>query len=393
VTAMTAVSAPPLQATLNATVAAGAPGVIGLVLKPNGFQECIVLNHPDNRNPVRRDSLFRIASMTKPIASVAALMLEQDGLLALTDPVTKWLPEFSSMMVLEDPARRDSPTRPADQPITILDLLTHRSGLTYAYDFEGPLADELAQLCAGLHLPFDGDEWLSQLASLPLVAEPNTKFQYGLSTDVLGILIGRAVGGACEDFLTERIFQPLVMKDTHFLVSANKQDRLTDSYEQKPDGTIIVVDRAADSKWSHPDKFRGCGGGLVSSVDDYLSFARFLFTGMAADGRVLLPTDALARMRQDQLTQAQRRQPAFGQPFFAGQGFGLGVAVVDNEAQQQEVLGFGRNGSIWWDGAYGTSWLATPSDGRISLFFTQFRAHKALQSKLAVSFHDAAFRL
>lgn len=331
--------------------------------------------------------------MTKPVVSVAAMILAEDGVLDLAAPIARWLPEFASPMVLDDPSRNDSAKRPATRPITIFDLLTHRSGLTYAYEFKGDLADNLAKVAADVHAEVDRDIWLGRLASLPLVANPNSKFQYGLSTDVLGILIERAAGSPLGCFLEERIFSHLGMQDTFFCVPPEKLPRLTDAVEQNADGTVTVLDRTIDSKWSKPAKFCGGGGGLVSTIDDFLSFARFLLNGTSQEGRTLLSPDALLAMRGNTLTADQRRVPAFGRPFFAGQGFGLGLAIVDDETAQSEVIGFGRTGDFWWDGSFGTSWLASPSDGHVSLYFTQFRANRAIRPAPAVLFHQAAARL
>jgi CubicO group peptidase (beta-lactamase class C family) len=337
--------------------------------------------------PMSRDTLFRIASMTKPVTSVAALMLVEQGLIALDDPVARWLPELANPQVLTDPGAPLDRTEPARAPITLLDLLTHRAGFAYHFTALGPLADAYAGVFNGFESMVDPASWLGHVADLPLMFQPGTRWHYGIATDVLGALIQRISGMSLDDFFRTRIFEPLGMPDTGFIVPANKLDRLSVSYFDNP-GVLqrVVEDHPAASRWANPQRFQGGGGGLVSTADDYLRFARMLLgrgrlqgdAGERARGPRILSHKSVDLMRMNFLDREQRRIPAFGHAIWAGQGFGLGLAIVDDPTQQL-AFGYRSTGSFGWPGALGTSWLADPVEDMIAIMLIQRRSDEPFQ--------------
>jgi CubicO group peptidase (beta-lactamase class C family) len=338
------------------------------------------------RSPMSRDTLFRIASMTKPITSVAALMLVEEGLIALDDPIARWLPELADPKVLADPGAPLDRTDPARAPITLLDLLTHRAGFAYHFTAFGPLADAYARVFNGFESMVDPAAWIARVAELPLMFQPGTRWHYGIATDVLGVLIERISGMALEDFFRTRIFEPLDMPDTGFFVPASKLDRLSVSYFDDPDTRQRVVeDHPSSSRWANPHRFQGGGGGLVSTAEDYLRFARMLLgrgrlqgdADERARGPRILSHKSVDLMRMNFLDREQRRIPAFGHAIWAGQGFGLGLAIVDDPAQQP-MLGYRSAGTFGWPGALGTSWFADPVEDMIGIMLIQRRSAEPL---------------
>ena len=333
------------------------------------------------RTPMTRDTLFRIASMTKPVTSVAALMLVEDGLIALDDPVSRWLPELANPQVLTDPAAPLDRTVPARAPITLLDLLTHRAGLAYHFTAFGALADAYGSVFNGIDAMVDPGVWLQRVANLPLMFQPGTRWHYGIATDVLGALIQRISGVCLETFFRTRIFEPLGMADTGFVVPSEKLGRLSVSYAIDPaTRQRVVEDHPASSRFARPERFQSGGGGLVSTADDYLQFARMLLgrgrlqgdANERVHGPRLLSHRSIDLMRTNFLSRDQRRIPAFGHIVWAGQGFGLGLAIVDDPAQQR-TLGYRSTGSFGWPGALGTSWFADPVENMIGIMLIQRR--------------------
>lgn len=332
--------------------------------------------------PMNRDTLFRIASMTKPVTSVAALMLVEQGLIALDDPVARWLPELADLKVLVDPAGALERTEAARAPITLLDLLTHRAGFAYHFTSLGPLADAYSRVFNGFEALVDPASWLGHVAGLPLMFQPGARWHYGIATDVLGALIQRLSGLSLEDFFRTRIFAPLGMRDTGFIVPPDKLDRLSVSYLDDPDThQRKVEDHPAASRWANPQRFQGGGGGLVSTADDYLRFARMLLgrgrlqgdADERARGPRILSHASVDLMRTNFLDREQRLISAFGHALWAGQGFGLGLAIVDDPAQRI-ALGYRSTGSFGWPGALGTSWFADPLEDMIGIMLIQRRS-------------------
>ena len=319
--------------------------------------------------PMTRDTLFRIASMTKPVTSIAALMLWEEGKLKLDDPITRWLPEFSQMVVLKDATGPVDETYPAPREITVEDLMTHRAGLAYAFTSVGPIGqaheDALGPPLGGHMTP---DAWLAKLGSLPLSYPPGERFHYSHATEVLGFLVARIEGKPLGQVLKDRIFTPLGMTDTDFWCPPEKRDRMAKLYRINP-----ATDRLQDVSFPHLDSqpvFEPGGGGLISTADDYLKFARMMLGKGEVDGVRLVKASTLEMMAQNRLTDAQRTVPFMGLPFWLGQGFGLGVSVIA-DAEKHAWMGAGSQGAFGWPGAFGTWWQADPSEDMVMIYLIQ----------------------
>jgi CubicO group peptidase (beta-lactamase class C family) len=324
--------------------------------------------------PMQRDTLFRIASMTKPVTSAAVMMLLEDDQLALDTPIAQWLPELANPRVLRDPVGALEHTDAARTPLTVLDLLTHRAGFAYHFTATGPLADAYEAVFNGFESQSSPDAWLARVATLPLMFQPGARWHYGIATDILGVLIQRVSGLSLGDFFRTRIFEPLGMRDTAFWVHESQLARLATAYSIDPTTRErLVDDRSPTSRWANPRRFQGGGGGLVSTAQDYLQFARLLLgRGRVGETR-LLSNRSVDLMRSNFLSRDQRRAPAFGHIVWAGQGFGLGLSIVDDPAQQLP-LGYRSAGSFGWPGAYGTSWFGDPVEDMIGMMLIQRRA-------------------
>jgi CubicO group peptidase (beta-lactamase class C family) len=314
--------------------------------------------------PMQRDTIFRIASMTKPVTVAAALALVEEGKLALTDPVTRWLPELADMRVLVDPTGPLDQTVAATRAITVDDLMTHRSGLAYSFSVLGPIGRAYAQVS----LRQDQDDWLAEVAALPLVHQPGDRLTYSQATEVLGIALSRIEGKSLQDVLTERVLQPLGMSDTGFYVSPDKRVRTATMYRLDADG--LQHDAMGPIPVKEPRFCQG-GAGLVSTVDDYLRFARMLLGGGSVDGVRVLSEDSVRLMRTDQLTEEQKRHPFLGMPFWIGRGFGLNLSVVTDPSKSAQLFGPGGAGTFSWPGAYGTWWQADPQNDLILIYLIQ----------------------
>ena len=323
--------------------------------------------------PVERDTIFRIASMTKPITSVAALMLVDEGRIALRDPIERYAPEFRSMRVLRSPNGPLDETDPAQRSITVEDLLTHRAGFTYAAFHRGPIAQAYRDTLGGdIDSPVGPDQWVAGLARLPLIGQPGSAMYYGCATDLLGFLIARIEGASLGEVLHRRIFSPLGMKDTCFLVPEEKRARRSAAYGFNEDGRLtrrptwggVVVEERP-----HDMTYESGSGGLWSTVDDYLKFARVFLADGAVDGVRLLRPETLKAMMTNQLTSEQRANSVLlGQrPFAVGRGFGLGLSLV-LETDKADFMRRGNVGTVSWPGAYGGWWQADPVDGSVLIF-------------------------
>jgi CubicO group peptidase (beta-lactamase class C family) len=350
-------------------------GVVSMVWRRGeiGYFEALGLRDEAMQMPMERDTLFRVASMTKPVTSAAILMLIEEDRLAFDTPISLWLPELAARRVLRDPAGPLDDTEPAKAPLTVLDLLTHRAGFAYHFTSTGPLAEAYAAAFNGFEAHGDNGAWLARIAGLPLMFQPGSRWHYGIATDVLGVLIERVSGMPLGEFFRTRIFEPLGMRDTAFWVPDAQLPRLATAYGVEP-GTQrrVVEDHPSASRWADPARFQSGGGGLVSTALDYLQFAQLLLgRGRVGETR-LLSHRSVDLMRSNFLTRDQRRLPAFGHVLWAGQGFGLGLSVVDDPAQQL-ALGYRSLGSFGWPGAYGTSWFADPVEELIGLMLIQRR--------------------
>ena len=336
--------------------------------------------------PVERDTIFRIASMTKPITSVAALMLVEEGRIALIDSIARYAPEFSHMRVLRSPNGPLDETDPAERPITFEDLLTHRAGFTYGDFHRGPIAQAYRDALGGdIDSDVAPDEWIARLARLPLIGQPGSAMYYGCSTDLLGLLIARIEGAPLGEVLKRRIFDPLGMKDTSFLVPREKRARRAAAYGFDEEGRLTKrVTRSGVFVSERPDDmaYESGGAGLWSTLDDYLNFARLFLGDGKVDGVRLLRPETLAAMMTNQLTDSQRANSILlGQkPFAVGRGFGLGVSVV-LETDKADFMRRGSAGTVSWPGAFGGWWQADPKDGSVLIFLAHNMVDLAQMAK------------
>lgn len=322
--------------------------------------------------PVERDTIFRIASLAKPVTTVAALMLLDEGRFDLDEPITQCAPELARMRVLRDPNGPLDETDEALRPITFRDLLTHRSGLTYGDFHRGPIGRAHAEtLGATIDNPLTPDAWIARLATLPLIDHPGAGFHYGHSTDLLGFLIARLDGAPLSAVLDRRVLAPLGMRDTGFAVAPEKQGRCAGLCGFDGEGRLTALSTAPGRQAlaQRPDgmTFESGGQGLWSTLDDYLAFARMLIGDSGTD---LLRPETRAMMTSNQLTPEQRATARmFGQPLFAaGHGYGMGVAVVMEPEKADPLRCRGGVGTIGWPGAYGGWWQADPNDRSVLIF-------------------------
>ena len=320
------------------------------------------------RAPMRPDTLFRIASMSKPITSVAALMLMEEGRIELSDPIARWIPELADLQVLRDPVGPLEDTVPARRAITVEDLLTHRSGIAYAPFSEGPLkaAYEAALGDPGMNR-LTPDEWLAALGSLPLAYQPGDRFHYGHSSDVLGFLVGRVEGRSFRQVLQDRIFTPLGMVDTDFWMPPAKRDRLASLYAYEE--TAERLRKVELELYDEPPGYTPGGGGLISSAPDYHRFARMLLNEGVLDGVRLLRPETVRLMRANRLTDAQRKVPFAGMDLWTKSGFGLGVSIA--EELEGNPYSCGAPGAMTWPGIFGTWWQADPLNDLILIYLVQ----------------------
>jgi CubicO group peptidase (beta-lactamase class C family) len=325
--------------------------------------------------PVERDTIFRIASMTKPVTTVAALMMLEEGRFTLDEPIARYAPELADMRVLRDPDGPIDETVAALRPITFDDLLTHRSGLTYGDFHHGPIATAYRD-ALGAHLdnPLTPDAWIERLATLPLIDQPGAGFHYGHSTDLLGFVIARIDQAPLGEVLSRRIFAPLRMNDTGFAVPADKRTRRAGLCGFDAEGwlTALAETPGGHARAERPEdmSFEAGGQGLFSTLDDYLTFARLFISGGVVDDVRLLRPETLARMTSNHLTPGQRAaSQMFGRPLFAvGHGYGMGVAVVTEPDRADPLRCGGGVGAVGWPGAFGGWWQADPGDESVLIF-------------------------
>jgi CubicO group peptidase (beta-lactamase class C family) len=311
--------------------------------------------------PMRRDTLFRISSMTKPMTAAAVLSLVDDGLLDLNGPVDELLPELADRRVLRHPDGPLGQTVPARRPITVRDLLT----FTWGFGMQGAMfmaAEPWPVVVAAMERQLstfgppqpaampDPDTWMARLGELPLLAQPGERWLYQSGSQVLGVLAARAVGAPFEDVLRERVLAPLGMKDTGF--HATDTTRLSTAYDRR-DGQFVVSD-PPDGQWSHPPLFPDGSGGLVSSADDVVAFGRMLMRG----GSPVLKPATAAEMTRDQLTAAQRAKVWPGFSFLDDRGWGYGLSVLED-------------GRCTWEGGLGTAWSNLPGQDLTVVVLTQ----------------------
>jgi CubicO group peptidase (beta-lactamase class C family) len=347
------------------------PGIVTLVSRRGETQvDAMGMTAVSGGAPMRRDTIFRITSMTKPITAAATLILVEEGKLRLDEPVDRWLPELAHRRVLKrlDGALDD--TVPANRPITVRDLLTFRMGwgLILAPPDAYPILRAVRDLgIVGFgppnpSMPLTPDEWIRRLETLPLVHQPGEQWMYNTGSCVLSVLIARVSGRPLEAFFRERIFEPLGMKDTAFSVPAAKLDRLAAAYWRNPQtGVLDLFDGIRDGQWSRPPAFPDGAAGLVSTIDDYLAFGQMLLGEGEYRGRRILSRQSVEAMTTNQLTPEQQ---AGAGAVLGGRGWGFGVAV----ATRRDTAGPGGFG---WNGGYGTSWASDPEEDLVAILMTQ----------------------
>ena len=334
--------------------------------------------------PLRDDAIFRIASMTKPVTSIALMQLVERGLVALSDPVAKHLPEFATTGVFVS-GGGETPfvTRPPASPMRVIDLLRHTSGLTYSFQERSNI--DAAYRRAGFER-FDGgsvDEMIAKLAALPLEFDPGTAWNYSVSTDVIGGLIQRVSGQTLDAYFAEHIFGPLGMVDTGFSVPSQKLDRVPDCYvwdaptPEKP-ARMKMYDPGATSAWGRTPKLLSGGGGLVSTLADYHRFARMLLNAGDFEGSHIVAPHTLKLMTANHLPGGgdltQHSKSLFSEAENAGAGFGLGFGVTIDPAASMVP---GNAGEFYWGGMFSTGFFVDPVDDVILIFMTQLMPSNA----------------
>jgi CubicO group peptidase (beta-lactamase class C family) len=381
-----------LHHALAAHVAAGdMPGVVALVSRRGEVQVEAVGTQSFGGAAMRRDTIFRIASMTKPVIAAATLMLVEEGKLRLDDTVDAFLPELASPKVLKSIDSPVEDTVPARRAITTRDLLTFTFGTGAIMVWPAKYPIQHAASAAGLapgpfHTDFSGDEFMKRLGALPLAYQPGERWLYHTGSDVLGVLLARVCGQPLEAVLQERLFAPLGMRDTGFQVPAAKLDRFASAYmmDQKTK-KLGFFDDAAQSRWSKPPVFVSGGGGLVSTVDDFHAFYRMLMAGGMHGGERLLARPTVALMMSDQLTAEQKQ----GAEMFFGHGasWGMGGAVV---TRRTDI--FATPGRFGWDGGYGTSAHLDPAEDMVGILMTQRAMESPMPPKVFRDFWTGAYQ-
>ena len=328
----------------------------------------------DDGTPMREDALFRIASMTKPVTSIAFMQLVEQCKVALDDPVARVLPEFEGLGAYAG-GGGDLPFAPSKpgRPMRFVDLMSHMSGLTYG--FQNRSSVDAAYRAARLDLSraaITSDEYIAKLARIPLEFEPGSQWNYSVSTDVLGVCVERLSGMTLGDYFRENIFAPLGMDDTGFDIDPAEQDRLADAYAYRPVQPPRLIDKGAETRLMEPASFHSGGGGLISTLADYDRFCTMLVNRGAYDGGQIVAPKTMDLMVANHLpggadlTQVSRSM--FSEASNAGTGFGLGFAVVTDPAR---TLIPASKGEFYWGGAYSTAFFVDPVERITCVFMTQ----------------------
>lgn len=347
-----------LRNLLEATVERGdVPGAAALVARGDEVEIACA-------GELEPDSIVRIASITKPITAAAVMLLVDDGLVALDDPVARWLPELDSPHVVRTPESPIDDVVPAARPVTVEDLLTFRAGWGFPSDFSLPAVVELFERLPVFAPREPPDDWLATLARVPMLRQPGEAWLYNTCSDIQGVLIARAAGRPLPDFLAERVFEPLGMVDTGFHVPAGKRDRLP--VYHGPDLAPIV-----EPSWQEPPIFPSGAGGLVSTLADWHRFGRMLLAG----GTGLLSPESVRLMTSDHLSGEQREASKL---FLEGAGWGFGGAV-------------GADGRYGWIGGTGTTAHVAASTGTIGILLTQVQMTGPTSTPLMREFWRYAF--
>lgn len=343
------------------------PGAVALVAR-NGkiaYWETVGFQEVEKRKAIQKNTLFRIASQTKALVSVGIMILQEEGKLLITDPLSNYIPEFENTTVAE-PTEESYKVVPAKRKITLRDLLTHTAGIGYGW---GTASD--VWKAAGIQGWYFADrtepiyETVKRMASLPQQAQPGTEFVYGYNTDILGAVIEVVSGQSLADFLQQRIFDPLGMKDTHFYLPKSKADRLAVVYsltekglERAPDvGTMVSQGAYVNG----PRQSYSGGAGLLSTAEDYATFLQMMLNKGSYNGHRILSRKSVALMTQNHLGDV-----VF--PWTPGMGFGLGFSTVEEVGRRGQL---GSHGEFGWGGAYHSTYWVDPAEKMVVVYFTQ----------------------
>jgi CubicO group peptidase (beta-lactamase class C family) len=385
-----------LHDTMAAHVGAGElPGLVLLVAAGDDVHvEAIGAPAFTAESPLRRDAIFRIASLTKPVVAAAALTLVEEGRLRLEDPIDDLVPELAGRRVLRALDAEIDDTVPARRAITLADLLDFRLGFGAVMAMPGTYPIQAAEAERQLRSisgppwppgPHDPDSWIAALGTLPLIYQPGEVWLYNTGTQVLGVLLARACGKELGDVLRERIFEPLGMDDTGFWVPPDRLGRLTTFYLPDGDtGELSVLDDPAGSWWAAPPRHPDASGWLVSTIDDYWAFVSMLLAG----GRGVLAPETVALMTADRLTPAQREP--YGMFFGEHGSWGLGLMVPAGGAGDRPFPA-----GVGWDGGSGVTWRSQPTRAATGILLTQRHAMSPAPTPLVQDFWagvDAATR-
>jgi len=374
-----------LTETFRAEIEKGTmPGAVLLVAR-NGkvaYFEALGARDPVTGDAMQRDAIFRLASMTKPFVSVAAMMLAEEGRLVLTDPVSRFLPEMKGVQVGVESRDADGTQKlalePARREMTVQDLLRHTSGLTYG-QFGPRTLVKTAYLDAGMTgSELTGAEFIGRLAKLPLAHQPGTTWDYSVATDVLGQVVEAVSGQDLDTFIRERISKPLKLADTGFFVAGPSARRIAESHVDKTSGQRIVTRNVVQ----RPSRFGG-GGGMISTASDYVRFCQMLLNGGELDGVRLLSKQTVASMTSNHLPAGIRYTPhavglgAASPSPDVGQGWGLGF-VVRTESGKNPLPG--SVGDYYWNGAFGTAFWVDPRERLIAIMMIQAPGQQRLRA-------------
>ena len=344
--------------------------------------------------PMRRDTIFRLASMTKPITAVGAMILVEECKVRLDDPVDEWLPELRDRKVLRTIESPLDDTVPAKRPITLRDLFTFRAGYGEVAFLSPTCPLQKAMMEARLPLtewifPGTPDEFMKRLGSLPLAHQPGERWLYHMGCEILGVLIARVSGQSLGSFLRERIFEPLGMKDTGFFVPEAKLGRLPTCYGTDLfTGQLVVLDEARGGQVARPPVFEAGAGGLVSTIDDMAAFGQMMLNKGAYGRERVLSRPSIELMTMDHLTPEQKAVSPFLANFWNDCGWGFGLGVITGRYALSGVPGrFG------WDGAFGTSWWVDPKEELVGILMTQRRPDLLAVPPITLDFWTSVYQL
>ena len=323
---------------------------------------------------VAEDAIFRIASMTKPITSVAFMQLVEQGLVALTDPVTKYIPEFAQLGVFVGGGGNvPFMTRAPKTQMRVIDLLRHTAGFTYSFQEQGNIDAAYRKTDVESWTKNTSQSVIDTLAQIPLEFDPGTQWNYSVATDILGILVERISGLSLPEYFQTHIFTPLGMTDTFFQVPSDKEARIPEGFAFDPETKMKLIDKAgADSMWTKGWSFNSGGGGLASSVADYYRFCRMMLNGGALDGAQILSPKTVELMTANHIPGGQdltqMSKSLFSEAEMAGIGFGLGFATTIDSAATLTPC---STDDFYWGGMYSTAFFVDPVEDIIMIFMTQ----------------------